>query len=102
MALCPFDYPFSLGLILDFFSCTDRGQGLNNAVNDAGNLCRALDEHIHGEKPLSDVMAAYETELVERGREAVLSSGRNSMMVLDWEQLKNSPMFKQGLINSGH
>lgn len=43
-------------------------------------------------------MAAYETELVERGREAVISSGQNSMMVLDWEQLKNSPIFKQGII----
>lgn len=74
-------------------------------MHDAGNLCRALDEHVHGEKPLSDVMAAYETELVERGREAVNSSGQNSMMVHDWEQLKDSPTFKQGIIGrakSGH
>lgn len=89
------------GLILDFFSCTERGQGLNNAVHDAANLCRALDEHVHGEKPLSDVLAAYETELVERGREAVLSSGRDSMMVLNWEQLMNSPSLNRGPADSG-
>lgn len=78
-----------------------RGQGLNNAVHDAANLCRALDEHVHGEKPLSDVLAAYETELVERGREAVLSSGRDSMMVLNWEQLMNSPSLNRGPADSG-
>lgn len=67
-------------------------------MHDAGNLCRALDEHVRDEKPLSDVMAAYESEVVERGREAVISSGRNSMMVHDWEQLKDSPIFKQGMV----
>ena len=47
---------------------------------------------------LSDVLAAFESEVVERGREAVLSSGQNSMMVLDWEQLRNSPVFKHGVV----
>ncbi|KAF6233219.1 hypothetical protein HO173_008508 [Letharia columbiana] len=79
-----------------FFS--NRGHGLNNAVHNAGSLCRALDEHIHNGKPLSDVMAACQTEVVERGREAVISSGRNSMMILDWEQLKQSPIFTQGVV----
>ena len=45
-------------------------------------------------------MAAYEDELVERGREAVISSGQNSLMLLDWEQLRNSEMFKRGI--EGH
>lgn len=59
----------------------------------------ALDEHVRNGRPLADVMAAYETELVERGREAVVSSsGRNSMTVLDWEKLKDSPMFRHGFV----
>lgn len=66
-------------------------------MHDAGNLCRALDLYVHDEMRLSDVLAAYETEVVERGREAVLPSGRNSM-VLDWEQLRNSPVFKHGVV----
>lgn len=100
-----FAYPFLLGLTLDRSTCTDRGQGLNNAVHDAGNLCQALDEFMRGEMPVSDAIAAYETELVERGREAVVSSGQNSIMCHDWEQLQNSPLFKQGLVrraNGGH
>lgn len=40
---------------------------------------------------LSDVTAAYETEIVERGREAVISSGLDSKMVLGWELLKGFP-----------
>ena len=67
-------------------------------MHNAGSLCRALDEHIHNGKPLSDVMAACQAEVVERGREAVISSGRNSMMIVDWEQLKHSPIFTQGVV----
>lgn len=62
------------------------------------NSAEALDEHVHNGRLLADVVAAYETELVERGREAVVSSGRNSMMVLDWEKLKDSPMFRHGTV----
>lgn len=76
----------------------DRGQGLNKAVHDAGNLRLALDLYVHDQRRLSDALAAYDSEVVERGREAVLSSGRNSMMVLDWEQLRNSPVFKHGIV----
>ena len=86
-----------LGLYLMNLTHTDRGQGLNNAVHDACTLCRALDEHLSDGKPLADVMAAYEAELVERGNEAVISSGQNSMMIHDWDQLMNAPIFKQGI-----
>lgn len=33
----------------------------------------------------------------ERGKEAVISSGENSLMVHDWERLKQSPVFTMGL-----
>lgn len=75
---------------------TDRGQGLNNAVHDAAYLGRALNDHCENGKPLTDVVAAYEAEVVERGNEAVLSSGGNSVMLHDWEQLMNSPLFQHG------
>ncbi|CAD6593135.1 MAG: hypothetical protein ASARMPREDX12_006858 [Alectoria sarmentosa] len=73
-----------------------RGQGLNNAVHDAAYLGRALNDHCENGKPLTDVLAAYEAEVVERGNEAVLSSGQNSVMLHDWEQLINSPLFQHG------
>ena len=75
----------------------DRGQGLNNAIQDAAHLGRALREVSHDGKRLIDAISAYEKEVVERGYEAVISSGENSMMVTDWSQLKNSPIFKSGL-----
>ena len=45
-------------------------------------------------------MRAYEDEVVERGREAVVSSGQNSLMLMDWEQLMKAEIFKQGVV--GH
>ena len=39
----------------------------------------------------------YEEEMQERGGAEVVSSGQNSLMVHDWERLKQSPMFTMGL-----
>ncbi|KAL8990068.1 MAG: hypothetical protein Q9169_008213, partial [Polycauliona sp. 2 TL-2023] len=74
-----------------------RGQGLNNAILDAAYLCRALDEHCQGGKPVKELLSTYEKEVQERGREAVISSGENSLMVHDWERLKQSPIFTMGM-----
>ena len=76
---------------------SDRGQGLNNGIHDAAYLCRALRLHCENGKPLQEVISAYEQELVERGRNAVISSGQNSLMVHDWEQLKKSPIYRLGI-----
>lgn len=81
----------------DGFTRIDRGQGLNNGVIDACTLCRALEEHVTNKTPLSDAIKAYEAEVVERGREAVLLSTQNSLMITNWEQLMNAPIFKHGL-----
>lgn len=71
----------------------DRGQGLNNGILDAAYLCRSLKAHCQGGKRITDVLEVYEKELQERGKEAVISSGENSLMVHDWERLKQSPIF---------
>ncbi|KAL8954103.1 MAG: hypothetical protein Q9222_000082 [Ikaeria aurantiellina] len=74
-----------------------RGQGLNNAIQDAFNLCQALEEHCKHGKGLSEVISVYEKEVQERGRAAVISSGENSIMIHEWEQLKRSPIFTMGM-----
>ncbi|KAL8800986.1 MAG: hypothetical protein Q9182_004778 [Xanthomendoza sp. 2 TL-2023] len=74
-----------------------RGQGLNNAILDAAFLCRSLQKHVRDKVSLTVVLAEYEKEMQERGRAAVISSGENSLMVHDWEQLKQSPVFSIGL-----
>ncbi|KAI4289356.1 MAG: hypothetical protein L6R35_001383 [Caloplaca aegaea] len=75
----------------------DRGQGLNNGILDAAYICRALNTHCQDGKPITEALAVYEKEVQERGRAAVVESGRNSVMVHDWEQLKQSPVFTIGL-----
>ena len=74
-----------------------RGQGLNNAIHDAAYLCDALHEHCHKGRPLGEAITSYEKEMQERGRAAVISSGENSLMVHNWEQLKNSAIFTMGV-----
>ncbi|KAG8531886.1 uncharacterized protein KY384_003522 [Bacidia gigantensis] len=74
-----------------------RGQGLNNAVHDAAYLGRALNSVCYEDKPLEEAIDVYEKEVVERGYAAVVSSTENSMMMVDWEKLKQSPLFKYGL-----
>ncbi|KAL8721858.1 MAG: hypothetical protein Q9225_001535 [Loekoesia sp. 1 TL-2023] len=73
-----------------------RGQGLNNAIIDAAFLCRSLNEHCQNGTPITEALAVYEKEMQERGRAAVISSGENSLMVHDWERLKQSPIFTMG------
>ena len=75
----------------------DRGQGLNNAIHDAAYLCRVLDMHIREGKPLTEAMAVYETEVVERGRKAVEESAMNSLMLHEWEKMRESMLFKNGM-----
>ena len=81
---------------LNKYASTDRGQGLNNAIHDAANLGSALKSHCFDGKALTDALATYEAEVVERSNEAVLSSGQNSVMLHDWEQVMNSPLFQRG------
>lgn len=84
------------GIVADIM-VTDRGQGLNNAVHDAAHLGSALKEVCQAGKSLVEAIDVYEKEVVERGHDAVISSGQNSMMITDWNQLKESPIFQSGM-----
>ena len=75
----------------------DRGQGLNNAIHDAAYLCDALNEHCHKGKQLDEALTTYENKMQECGRAAVISSGENSLMVHNWEQLRDSAVFTMGV-----
>lgn len=56
-------------------------------------LGRALNAYREDFQSLTDVLPSYEAEVVKRGSETVFSSGQNSVMLHDWEQLLNSPLF---------
>ena len=77
--------------------CVDCGQGLNNAIHDAAYLCRALAKHVEDEKLLPEAVAAYENEVVRRGWKAVEESAMNLLMVHEWEKMRESMLFRNGM-----
>ncbi len=46
---------------------------------------------------LKDTVTAYSEEVVKRGAEEVLISKQNALMMLNWDQLMNSPIVKKSL-----
>ncbi len=66
-------------------------------MHDAAYMGRALKDICYDGKALKAAIDSYDMEVVERGHDAVISSGQNSMMLVDWSQLRESPMFKYGV-----
>ncbi|TLD23761.1 hypothetical protein PspLS_06706 [Pyricularia sp. CBS 133598] len=75
-----------------------RGQGFNNAIDDAGYIVRLLsDANSRSQKELID---EYEVEMKARGgREVELSEG-NTFMVHNWDMVMSSPLLNKGLAKS--
>jgi hypothetical protein len=74
----------------------DRGQGLNHAICDASHFVEAMKKVVAGGH-LKDAITAYSDEVVKRGAEEVLISKQNALMMLNWDQLMNSPIIKKSL-----
>lgn len=75
----------------------DRGQGLNNAILDATGFVKAVVSVQNGQKTLEEAVSQYDREVQKRGREEVLSSYKNTQMLLDWNAFQKSPLFTAGL-----
>lgn len=75
-----------------------RGQGLNNAILDCHQFVKQV-EAMRERSPqaLREAVVRYEEEMWPRGKEAVMSSLENSLMVHDWETLMQSPLVKEGV-----
>ena len=74
----------------------DRGQGLNNAMQDAAEIVNEVKSHVYDGKPLSEAIAAYEDEMRPRGVEAVESSLRTAELSSSFENIRESDTFKFG------
>lgn len=75
----------------------DRGQGLNNAIHDVATLARELKKQgTASRSAVASALAAYEQEVWQRGKEAVLSSYHNTICLHNWEMLLDSPLFTLG------
>jgi hypothetical protein len=56
----------------------------------------AMKKVVSGASSLKDAITAY-SEVVNRGAEEVLISKQTAIMILDWDQLMESPMVKTSL-----
>lgn len=75
----------------------DRGQGLNNALQDAAELLKQLKAVLKDKSTdLAKAIAMYEEEMVARGGAEVEMTGKQAMAAHNWEMLMQSPMFKHG------
>ncbi len=78
----------------------DRGQGLNHAICDASHFVDAMQKVVAGTSNLKDAITTYSEEVVRRGADEVLISRQNAIMMLNWDQLMESPMMKRSLQKS--
>lgn len=76
---------------------TDRGQGLNNALQDASNFVGAIKEVASGAKGLPEAISAYDAEVLERGIKEMKVSLAQTTLIHDWNTLMQSPMVTMGM-----
>ncbi|KAH6717106.1 hypothetical protein BKA61DRAFT_718859 [Leptodontidium sp. MPI-SDFR-AT-0119] len=77
-----------------------RGQGLNHAICDASHFVDTVQKVVAGASSLKDAITTYSEEVVRRGADEVLISKQNAIMMLNWDQLMESPMMKRSLQKS--
>ncbi|RYN46319.1 hypothetical protein AA0114_g8422 [Alternaria tenuissima] len=73
-----------------------RGQGLNHSVTDAGKLHEAITKIQAGEDRKAAI-DAFEEEMIRRGGGEVRDGTANTMMLHDWERVRQSPLFTKGM-----
>ena len=75
----------------------DRGQGLNNALQDSSNFVSAIISVANGEKTLVGAIDAYDKEVLERGTLETDISLKQSIAIHDWDKLMQSPLMNIGM-----
>lgn len=88
---CPPEIPSDTNPVID------RGQGLNHAICDVTNFVEALKKVRGGEITLKDAISAYDKEVIRRGADEVLASRQNAYMMLDHDQILDSPIMTRSL-----
>jgi hypothetical protein len=85
---------------MELLILSDRGQGLNHAICDAGHFVDAVKKVFDGTSSLKDAVTNYSEEVIKRGADEVLISKQNALMMLDWDKLVDSPIMKRSLQKS--
>jgi len=74
-----------------------RGQGLNNALQDAAHLIDELKDVHTGAKSLSEAITDYEKEMKERAMTEMKVSILQAETVHQWDRLMEAPFIKHGM-----
>jgi len=77
---------------------TVRGQGLNNAIQDAEILVEQLVKVKQGRCGIGEAMARYEAEVVDRGGKAVRQSIKDAEDALNLPRVSHSRMVTNGFL----
>lgn len=72
-----------------------RGQGLNNALNDASNLVSAVKKIVPENQ--KKVINEYSQEVAFRGSDEVRLSMSAAEFMIDYDRFRTSPIITQGL-----
>lgn len=73
-----------------------RGQGLNNALEDAAHYVEAITSFLDGKQSLSDAINAYDAEVLARGKKEVDISFKQAIAFHHWDMIMESAMAKHG------
>ncbi|KAA8576527.1 hypothetical protein EYC84_006636 [Monilinia fructicola] len=77
-----------------------RGQGLNNAIQDAANYIEAIKKISEGISSAAAAISAYDAEVLERGKREIHISAASSVATHDLNRFTQGPMFKMGFRQS--
>lgn len=87
---------FQVSWLVSCLQYKDRGQGLNNAMQDAADLVIAIKSAVAGNSSLKEGVTAYEDKMRPRGaRDVALSLETATKLRIS--NLRESPMFVLGL-----
>ena len=73
----------------------DRGQGFNNAVQDAAHYVEAM-KKVRDGQAMEDVMAAYDQEVLERGKREISISSTQSIASHNIGLFSSGPLATMG------
>ncbi|KAL9095212.1 MAG: hypothetical protein Q9165_002468 [Trypethelium subeluteriae] len=73
-----------------------RGQGLNNALEDASYYIKAITSVVDGKKSLKEAVDAYDAEVLERGTREIDVSYKQAVAFHNFEMMQNSTVARHG------